>query len=68
MRHLIVSEVARQIPGARPRDISALFYERRLDEARCPIVGQRRMIPADYVPTIEAKLREMGRLAEGANA
>ena len=31
MRHLIVSEVARQI-GARPKDISDLFYQRKLDQ------------------------------------
>jgi hypothetical protein len=61
MQHLIVSEVARQI-GARPKDISDLFYQRRLDDERCPIVGGRRLIPVDYVPVIEATLRELGRL------
>ncbi len=61
MQHLNVSEVARQI-GARPKDISDLFYQRRLDDERCPIVGGRRLIPVDYVPVIEAALRELGRL------
>jgi hypothetical protein len=61
MQHLIVSEVARRI-GARPKDISDLFYQRRLDGARCPIVGGRRLIPVDYVPVIEAALRASGRL------
>ena len=36
---LTVSDVARQIPGAKPKDISDLFYLRKLDDRRCPIVG-----------------------------
>jgi hypothetical protein len=59
---LIVSEVARRIPGARPKDISDLLYRRRLDDARCPIVGGRRLIPLDYLPEIERVLREAGYL------
>jgi hypothetical protein len=62
MRHLIVSEVARRIRGALPKDISDLFCQRKLDDARCPIVGGRRLIPEDYVPQIEAALRAAGRL------
>jgi hypothetical protein len=65
MPHLIVSEVARRIPGARPKDISDLFYQRRLDDRRCPIVGGRRLIPIDYLPEIEAALRKAGRLPAG---
>jgi hypothetical protein len=61
MRHLIVSEVARQI-GARPKDISDLFYQRKLDDKRCPIVGGRRLIPEDYLPVIKATLQDLGRL------
>ena len=68
MQHLIVSEVARRIPGSKPRDITALFYERRLDDSLCPIIGQRRLIPPEYVSVIEAKLRELGRLPEVAHA
>ena len=62
MRHLIVSEAARAIPGARPKDISDLLYLRKLDDSRCPIVGGRRMIPEDYLPVIETALRAAGRL------
>jgi hypothetical protein len=51
----IVSEVARQL-GVRPRDISDLFYQRLLDDQRCPIVGGRRLIPEDYIPAIAEAL------------
>jgi hypothetical protein len=68
MPNLIVSEVARRIAGARPKDISDLFYQRRLDDLRCPIVGGRRLIPAEYVPEIEAVLRKAGRLPGGPEA
>jgi len=63
MRFFSVSEVARLI-GARPRDITLAFYARRLDDKRCPVVGGRRVIPADYLPEIEAVLRDLGRLQE----
>jgi hypothetical protein len=62
MSYLTVSDIARRIPGARPKDISDLFYQRRLDDVRCPIVGGRRLIPEDYVPVVEAALRAAGRL------
>ena len=68
MRHLIVSEAARSIPGARPKDISDLLYLRKLDDARCPIVGGRRFIPEDYLPEIEAVLRAAGRLPQAEEA
>jgi hypothetical protein len=64
MAYLIVSEAARRIPGAKPKDISDLFYLRKLDDQRCPIVGGRRMIPPDYLPEIEAILRAAGRLPQ----
>jgi hypothetical protein len=59
---LTVSEAARRLPGARPKDISDLLYLRRLSCARCPLVGGRRMIPLDYLPEIETLLRSAGRL------
>jgi hypothetical protein len=63
MQHFSVSEVARQI-GARPKDISDLFYQRRLDDERCPIVAGRRLIPEDYVAIVKAALQQFGRLSE----
>ena len=61
-----VSDAARRIPGARPKDISDLFYLRKLDDAKCPVVGGRRLIPPDYLPEIEAALRNAGRLPQRA--
>jgi hypothetical protein len=57
--HITVSEAARawDIP---PRTISDLFYARRLDDRRCPIVGGRRLIPHDYLPVIAEALRNAG--------
>jgi hypothetical protein len=60
MKHFSVSEVARRI-GARPKDISDLFYQRKLDDQRCPLTAGRRLIPEDYVPVVETTLRRMRR-------
>ena len=56
---LSVSEAARAL-GARPRDITNLFYRRALRDDLCPIVGGRRLIPANYLPAIAAVLRHNG--------
>lgn len=55
------SEIARK-HGIAPRLISDLFYARKLDENRCPIVGGRRVIPLEYVPEVERALRDAGRI------
>lgn len=65
MGYNFVSGVARQL-GARPRDISRLFYERLLDDATCPIVAGRRLIPDSYVPVIAAALCSRGLLTDAA--
>jgi hypothetical protein len=62
MQHFSVSEVARRI-GARPKDISDLFYQRRLDDQRCPIVAGRRLIPDDYISIVKKALEQLGRVA-----
>lgn len=54
-----VSELAREL-GCRPRDISDAFYRRWLDDTVTPIVSGRRLIPADYVPTIREVLCRHG--------
>jgi hypothetical protein len=65
MSHHTVSEVARRL-GVRPREISDLFYQRRLSDERCPVVGGRRLIPPDYVPTIASALQARGSTGQGA--
>jgi len=60
MSHLTVSDAAREI-GARPRDISSLLYNREIDDAACPIVNGRRMIPRELLPTIRQMLAAKGR-------
>jgi hypothetical protein len=62
MSYLTVSDVARRL-SVRPRDVSDLFYQRALDDGRCPVVGGRRLIPADYLADIVAALRERGIVA-----
>lgn len=54
-----ISDIARLV-GLPPRLLSDLFYQRVLDDARCPIVAGRRIIPEDYVPEIVKVLRERG--------
>lgn len=60
MKHLSVSQAARRLK-ARPRDISDLFYRRRLRDDLCPIIGGCRLIPEDYLGMIAAELRRSGR-------
>jgi hypothetical protein len=62
MEMYTVSEVASRIPGARPKDISDLLYQRKLDVELCPLMGGRRLAPAHYVPVVAKVLRKMGRL------
>lgn len=59
MQHLSVLEAARRL-GARPRDISDLFYRRELRDDLCPMVGGRRLIPEDYIDRISTALRRHG--------
>lgn len=65
MSYLSVSEVARQI-GANPKDISNLFYQRKLRDDICPIVAGRRIIPIDYIEIIKAALKQHRRLVKKA--
>ena len=60
MPYLSVSEAARRL-GARPKDISDLFYRRRLRDDLCPIVAGRRLIPESYVDMIGMALKRAGR-------
>jgi hypothetical protein len=64
MPYLSVSEAARRL-GARPRDISDLFYQRVLRDDLCPITAGRRMIPVDYLDCIVQALKRSGRTVGG---
>ena len=60
-----ISSLARK-HGIRPREISDLFYQRKLSDKRCPIVDGRRLIPESYVGKIESLLRERGVIKAAA--
>jgi hypothetical protein len=62
-----ISDLAREF-GCRPRDISDLFYARKLDEGRCAMAGGRRLIPADYQPAVRQALADAGKLPQPAEA
>lgn len=60
MDYLCVSEAASRL-GARPKDISDLFYRRTLRNDLCPIVAGRRLIPESYLEMIRLALIRAGR-------
>lgn len=60
MDYLSVSEAARRL-GARPKDVSDLFYRRALRDDLCPIVAGRRLIPETYLDMIGLVLKRAGR-------
>jgi hypothetical protein len=53
---LSVSEAARRL-GCRPRDVSDMLYQRRVDDSRCPLIGGRRLIPVALLPQMESLLQ-----------
>lgn len=62
---LTVSSAAREIEHrrncrVRPRDISNLLYDRRIDDRLCPIIAGHRMIAPEVLPLIEKALIERG--------
>lgn len=64
---LTIGEVVRTLAARReveipPQLLSDLFYRRKLDARRCPVVGNTRRIPLDYLPAIEAVLEARGVL------
>lgn len=59
MRYLGISDTSRRY-GIPPKVLSDLFYQRHLDDSVCPVIAGRRLIPASYLPEIEAALRERG--------
>jgi hypothetical protein len=66
---MTVSDLARELSDryhkvVRPRDITNLFYDRCLDDACCPVLGGRRLIPQDYIPVIVGVLRGRGLIGD----
>lgn len=59
-KSLSVSEAARLL-GVKPKDITNLFYNRRIRDDLAPIVGGRRLIPKKLLTVIEMELRRAGR-------
>jgi hypothetical protein len=60
MDYLCVSDAARRL-GAKPKDISDLFYRRTLRDDLCPIVAGRRLIPENYLDIIAQALKRARR-------
>ncbi len=58
--HVNVSEAAREL-GARPKDISELFYKRQLRDDLAPIIGGRRMIDRALLDVIRMALKRAGK-------
>lgn len=63
MRLFSAAMLARRF-NVKPRRISDLFYQGKLDGNRCPVISGRRLIPSDYLPEVERALREAGYLCE----
>jgi hypothetical protein len=59
-----VSDAARVLK-ARPRDVSDLFYRRRLRDDLAPIIGGRRMIHPHLIDVIAMALRRDGKPVRG---
>ncbi len=51
-----------------PRIISDLFYQRKLRDEACPLIGGRRLIPESYLPAIATALRRLGLLSSAIAA
>lgn len=52
---------AAELLGAKPRDITSLFYDKKLRCDLCPLVSARRVIPATYLHNIAMELRRNGK-------
>ena len=58
-----ISEAAKEI-NCLPRDISDAFYLRLLDDSRCFTIGNRRVIPDDYLPEVRRVMQERGKIRQ----
>jgi hypothetical protein len=60
MKDVLSVSTAARLLGVRPRDISDLFYQRKLSDGLCPLVGGRRLINREHLPLIKAALGAAG--------
>lgn len=67
MSFTTITAVARKIP-CNPKDISDAFYRRQLSNEECPMIGNRRLIPTSYVPTIRRLMKEKAKRREESAA
>lgn len=67
MDFVTVSEAAEQV-GVLPRRLSDLFYQRKLCQKTCPVVGRARIIPASYLERIKAVLAREERIKAARNS
>ena len=56
---LAVGDVADRL-GVAPRQVTELFYTRRVNPKRAPVVAGRRLIPVELVSVIAMELRRKG--------
>ncbi|HVX85284.1 MAG TPA: hypothetical protein VH253_10915 [Phycisphaerae bacterium] len=61
-------EAARKAGAKKPRNVSDLFAEGKLDAEKCPIVAGCRMIPESMLPEIQRQLHKKGWLTLAAEA
>lgn len=59
--YLSVGDAARRL-GVQPRIVTMLFYQQKLRDDLCPIIGGRRVIPETYLSMIELVLKRAGRI------
>lgn len=64
---LSVGDVADQL-GVAPRRVTELFYTRRINPKRAPILAGRRLIPLELVSVIAIELRRKGIRVRTAGA
>lgn len=53
---------ASRVLGCRPRDISDAIYARLVDETRLVTIGNRRVIPFEYLPSLREVLAARGKV------
>jgi hypothetical protein len=61
--YLSVGEVARRLKYP-PRLVTDILYRQLVDTSQCPMLGGRRMIPAEMLPELKEALKTRTRHGE----